>query len=90
MKFTITHNNKQYSFDTADELYIFGLGVELGVENQLNTDIETFVKTVREQHSRDCFNAPLRAFTKFIITWWDKTTDTDTFYIVNKFYEIKK
>ncbi len=89
MKFTVTHNNKTFAFDTADELYIFGLGIELDIERKLNTDIGTFVKTVREHHRRDCFTAPLKDFTEFIITWWDKTTDPDEFYLVNKFYELR-
>lgn len=88
MKFTVIHNNKTYAFDSADELYIFGLGIELKVEQQLNTDIETFVRTVREHHGRDCFNAPLKPFIKFIFVWWDKTDEADKFYLVNKFYEL--
>lgn len=89
MKYTVIHNNKTFTFDSSDELYIFGLGVELDVERQLNTDIETFVKTVREHHRRDCFNAQLKPFTKFMFIWWGDTEDRDEFYLVNKFYEIQ-
>lgn len=89
MKFTVIHDNRTFTFDTADELYIFGLGIELDVETKLNTDILTFVNTVREQHSRDCFNAQLKPFTIFIMEWWNKLNYGDGFYLVNKFYEIQ-
>lgn len=89
MKFTVIHNNKTFTFDSSDELYIFGLGIELDVERQLNTDIETFVKTVREHHRRDCFNAPLKQFTKFIFEWWDETVGRSEYFLIDRYYEFR-
>ena len=88
MKFTVVHNNKKYGFDTANELYIFGLGIELDVETKLQIDIIPFIKFIKRCHEEDCNNAPLKPFVTFIIEWWKELHQSDAQFIVNKFYEI--
>lgn len=87
MKFTVTHNNKTFSFDTADELYIFGLAIELDVTTNLKIDITTFIKRVKQCYEEDCKNTPLKPFVLFITRWWNELHRRDIRFIVNNFYE---
>ena len=90
MKFTVIHNDNIYEFNTANELYIFGIAADLGIEEKLNTHLEAFVTFVTECHKEDCFNAPLEPFTLFIAEWWKELQGRDKQYIANKFYEIRR
>lgn len=87
MKFTVKHNGRNYVFDTADELYIFGLGIEIDVETKLQTNIIAFVDFIRQCHNEDCNNAPLKPFVAFIADWWKELRGRDKQFIVNNFYE---
>lgn len=89
MDFTVFHKGKTYCLNTADDLYIFGLGIEMNIEEKLQTDIITFVDFIRQCHKTDCCNAPLKPFTTFITDWWNELHNKDKLFIVNKFYEIK-
>ena len=89
MKFALIHNNKQYGFDTADELYIFGLAIELEMETKYNIDINKFVAFVNKCHMENCLHTPLKPFAKFIAKWHTELQERDPVFVVNKFYEIQ-
>lgn len=50
MKFKTIHNNSVYEFDTANQLYIFGIAIEFNVEQKLHVDLKTFIAFVNDCH----------------------------------------
>lgn len=89
MEFKITHNNKTSSFDTADEMYIFGLGIEYEVEKKHGVNIEEFVACIYKCHAYNCFNTPLKHFTKYMADWWEVTQKDDPRAVIESYYRLQ-
>ena len=87
LKFTVTYNNKTYTFQQGSKVYIFHIGIYNDMDKKYSMrSLLKYVSFVQDCYLADDNHTPLGALADYIATNWKKLKNKGRYDVLEEFY----